>query len=129
MHHVLDQPVDRTDLRNHERSVFGFDSKHDTHFELHRKSVLGNNLEQGECVCHLSRSPLDRLVSGWYHDRCNCKSVDVISPPTDNRFLNATKSRGHYISLVRSRIEAQVCGVIQGEILFYLCHSVLVIEL
>src|SRR5215510_320610 len=129
MHHVLYQPVDRTDLSDHKRSVFGFDAEHDAYFQLHCEAVLGYNLERVEGVCHLSRSPLDRLVSGRYYDRCNRQSVDVVSARTDNRFLNAAKSGRHYIGLVRPRIEPQVRGVIQGQILLYLCHRVLVVKL
>src|SRR5262245_39136284 len=40
VHHVLNQPINRTDLGDHERRVFGSDPEDDANFELHSKAVF-----------------------------------------------------------------------------------------
>jgi hypothetical protein len=62
VHDVPNQPVNRADLGDHERRVFGLHAEDDAHLKLHRKAILRDHLERVERAFDLLRRPLDRLV-------------------------------------------------------------------
>src|SRR5262245_63443714 len=111
MHNVLDQPVDRADLRDHEWGILGFDSKHNSHLELHRKAILGYHLERIKRVRDFARSPLDRLVRCRNDDWRDGKSIDVVAPRSDYHLLDASKAGRHHVGFVSALIEPFVRGI------------------
>ena len=103
-----------TDLRHHERRVFRFDAKHDSHLQLHREAVLRDHLERVEGVRNFSRRPFHGLVGGRDDDRGDRQRIDVVATRSDDRLLNAAKTVRHDIGFVGAFIQSAV-GRISGQ--------------
>ena len=111
MHYVLNQTIDASDLRHHERRIFGLDAEDDAHFQLHREAIFRNHFKRIKGIDDFARGPFNRLVRCRNHDRRDGQGVDVVTPRANDRLLNAAIPFGHDIGFMSAFIQTPVCRI------------------